>query len=123
MADFMAEGYFERHIRRMRAIYQSRRRLLVRLLRRYLDGLVEVDAPDAGMNLIAWLPRTMNDVRVSRALASVGVDALPMSAWAIERRLRPGLLLGYSGIREPELREGVLRLRNALIPTRVSGSS
>ncbi len=114
MADFMSEGHFERHIRRMRTMYRSRRQLLVRLLRRELAGLVEVDAPDAGMNLIAWLPAGMNDVEASRVLASVDVDALPLSAWTLERRLRPGLLLGYSGVREPDLRIGVGRLRDAL---------
>lgn len=114
LADFLAEGHFERHVRRMRVIYRARRALLVRLLRRGLAGLVEVDAPDAGMNLIAWLPPGTNDARVSAALAEAGVDSVPLSACSLKRQLRPGLLLGFSGIREPELREGFARLRTVL---------
>jgi GntR family transcriptional regulator / MocR family aminotransferase len=110
----MNEGHFERHIRQMRAIYQARRELFVKLLTRDCAGLVDVDAPDAGMNLIAWLPPSARDADVSAALARAGVDSVPLSACAMKRRLRPGLLLGFSGIREADLREGVTRLRRVL---------
>ena len=114
MADFMREGYFERHIRRMRAIYRARRELFVDLLASECRGLVEVDAPDAGMNLIAWLPASLSDRTASAALQDEGLDSLPLSRCAMKQRLRPGLLLGFSGIREPDLREGVRRLQRVL---------
>lgn len=114
LADFMAAGHFERHVRRMRTIYAERRQLLVGLLQRQLAGLVEIDAPDAGMNLIAWLPPGVDDAAVSRELADAGVDSLPVSACALERRLRPGLILGYSGVREADLRRGIAPLRRVV---------
>jgi len=117
MADFMSEGYFERHVRQMRAIYQSRRELFVKLLKRDCAGLLEVDAPDAGMNLIAWLDpqgALSDDRRVCTMLAKASIDALPLSACAMKRKLRPGLLLGFSGIREADLRDGVQKLRSVL---------
>jgi GntR family transcriptional regulator/MocR family aminotransferase len=114
LADFIGEGHFERHIRRMRATYQMRRKLLVSLLRRELADGAQVDAPDAGMNLILWLPRGTSDVGVTRALAAEGIDALPISACSVERRMPPGLLLGYSGVRPAELREGATRLARVL---------
>jgi GntR family transcriptional regulator/MocR family aminotransferase len=117
MADFMREGYFERHIRQMRAIYESRRNLFVELLTRDCAGLVEVDAPDSGMNLIAWLPPSMNEEAVCAAVRAAGLDLMPVSSCAIKRRMRPGMLLGFSGIREAELRDGVSRLRRVLEQT------
>jgi GntR family transcriptional regulator/MocR family aminotransferase len=114
MADFMREGHFERHIRRMRSIYQARRELFVDLLRRESRGLLDVDAPDAGMNLIAWLPPGASDRKVSHALRTAGLETLPLSSCATQRRLRPGLLLGFSGVREPDLRDGVNRLARNL---------
>ena len=117
MADFMREGYFERHIRQMRAIYESRRDLFVKLLARECGNLVDVDAPDSGMNLIAWLPPATDEAAVVAALLANGLDVLPLSSCAIKRRLRPGLLLGFSGIREAELRDGVVRLRRVLEQT------
>jgi GntR family transcriptional regulator/MocR family aminotransferase len=114
MADFMAEGHFERHVRRMREIYRARRTLLVQLLRRDLAGLLEVDAPDAGMNVLAWLPPGTSDRRVAMALGRRGIDVTPLSIFTVRRSLRPGLLLGFSGMRESELRRGVLGLRRVL---------
>jgi len=114
MADFMQEGHFERHIRRMRSIYQARRELFVDLLRRECSGLLEVEAPDAGMNLIAWLPAGTSDRKISQALREEGLETLPLSSCVMTRRLRPGLLLGFSGIREPDLRDGVGRLARQL---------
>jgi GntR family transcriptional regulator/MocR family aminotransferase len=114
MAEFIREGHFDRHIRRMRTIYQSRRNLLVKLLTRELGGLLEIDAPDSGMNLMAWLPRRMNDAKVSARLLEEGIDAIPLSAFVLKQRRRPGLLLGFSGIREPDIRVGVSRLRRVL---------
>ena len=114
MADFMREGHFERHIRRMRSIYQTRRELFVDLLQRECAGLLDVEAPDAGMNLIAWLPTGTSDRKISQALRATGLETLPLSSCVMQRRLRPGLLLGFSGIREPDLREGVTRLAQQL---------
>jgi GntR family transcriptional regulator/MocR family aminotransferase len=114
MTDFIVDGHFERHIRRMREMYRRRRDVLVALLARSLGDLVKIDAPDSGMNLIVWLPTALNDARVAAALLAAGVDALPISAFALARRMRPGLLLGYSGVREPELRDGVIALKKVL---------
>ena len=98
----------------MRAMYHSRRQLLVTLLRRELGDRVRIDAPDAGLNLIVWLPTGSSDVATSEALADEGVDALPLSSCVLRRKLPPGLLLGYSGVRPAELREGVTRLARVL---------
>jgi GntR family transcriptional regulator/MocR family aminotransferase len=114
MADFMAAGHFERHIRRMRAIYRARRQMLTTLIERALGGLVEVDAPDAGMNLIVWLPPALSDTAVAAALYGAGIDALPMSKCSIENKMRPGLLLGFSGVREADLKSGVAVLQRVV---------
>lgn len=126
MADFMRQGHFERHVRQMRAIYQGRRELFVELLQRECAGLVDVQAPDAGMNLIAWLPHRgplSDDRQVCAALAGAGVDALPVSACVMERQLRPGLLLGFSGIRESDIRDGVIKLRRTLQSCQGAGAA
>jgi GntR family transcriptional regulator/MocR family aminotransferase len=114
MADFMAGGHFDRHIRRMRAIYKSRRQLLLSLLARALGSLVEVEAPDAGLNLLVWLPPALSDRAVADALRAANIDALPLSMFGSDRKLRPGLMLGFSGIREPDMKAGVATLQRVL---------
>src|SRR5207245_851758 len=57
LADFINEGHFARHIRRMRTLYEERQAILVAAARRELEGLIEVAPADAGMHLVGWLPK------------------------------------------------------------------
>lgn len=117
MADFIADGHFERHIRRMRTLYQERQRLLVGCAAASLGGLLEMTPSDAGMTLVGWLPDGVRDEDATAAAQSHGVDVLPLSRFA-SQPVRAGLLLGYAGVREWEIREGVDRLRLALMGRR-----
>jgi GntR family transcriptional regulator / MocR family aminotransferase len=109
MTDFMTEGHFERHIRRMRTVYQERQALLVQLADQELSHWMRVDPSDAGMTLIGWLERRVDDVAVARQAAKRNIDLLALSSMAVNR-IRPGVLLGYAGVREHEIRDGVGRL-------------
>jgi GntR family transcriptional regulator / MocR family aminotransferase len=114
MADFMAEGHFERHIRRMRAVYVERQAALVAAARAHLSEWLTVVPADAGLTLIGWLPDGWDDAAVARAAADDQIDVLALSAFCMERRLPPGLLLGYSGVRSDELEAGARRLTQTL---------
>ena len=116
LADFIAEGHFERHIRRMRVLYQGRQELLVRLLRKALGPSIDVSRADAGMNLVLWLPRNIDDAQVADAGAVVGLDLIPLSRLYLQRDPQPrsGLLLGFGGIREQDLVDGVAKLESLL---------
>src|SRR5262249_24442085 len=56
LADFLTEGHFVRHVRRMRVLYAERQAALVRAAARDLGGLLDVRAAEAGMHLIGWQP-------------------------------------------------------------------
>ena len=114
LAHFINEGHFARHIRKMRALYQERQAALIEAASRELDGLLEVNAAEAGMHLIGWLPDKMNDQFVSRKAASSGVDVRPLSFYCIEAKHRPGLLLGYTGVQEAEIFQGAKKLATSL---------
>jgi GntR family transcriptional regulator/MocR family aminotransferase len=114
IADLMHEGHFARHIRRTRALYAERQAILLDAAKRELAGMVEVAAAEAGMHLVGWLPEGMSDAEASRKAARHGVDAPPLSAYALEPVRRGALLLGYAAVGEAEIRAGVRRLRAAL---------
>jgi GntR family transcriptional regulator/MocR family aminotransferase len=113
MTDFIAGGHFERHLRKMRELYHERQQVLVAAAGQELEGLLEVRPADAGMTLLARLPEGMQDGEVHRAAMKGGVDVLPLSRFS-SREMPPGLLLGYAGVRDWEIREGVTRLRQVL---------
>jgi GntR family transcriptional regulator/MocR family aminotransferase len=115
VAEFLAEGHFARHIRRMRTLYAERQAALVSAARRECAGLLEVSPADAGMHLVAWLPKGSSDGEASRRAAAAGVIAPPLSAYYHAGVARPGLLLGYSSISRRKIYEGARRLAAAMI--------
>ena len=66
------------------------------------------------MHLVGWLPEGMDDAAASRSAFEHGVEAPPLSAYALERKPRGGLLLGYTAMGTREIREGMRRLAQAL---------
>jgi GntR family transcriptional regulator / MocR family aminotransferase len=114
LADFINEGHFARHIRRMRTLYEDRQEILVAAARRELDGLIEVAPAEAGMHLIGWLPKNVNDKTASARARHYDVDAAPLSTFSANKLPRGGLVLGYTGVNSKQIKEGVKRLAKAL---------
>jgi GntR family transcriptional regulator/MocR family aminotransferase len=107
VADFITEGHFLRHIRQMRALYAHRQQILVEVVRQELHGAIELEEHEAGMHLIGWLPQGLDDRLVSQLVAQQGIDVQALSVYSEQKPERPGLLLGYAGVNEQEIREGV----------------
>ncbi|HEX5706610.1 MAG TPA: PLP-dependent aminotransferase family protein [Pyrinomonadaceae bacterium] len=115
VADFINEGHFARHIRRMRTLYAERQAALVEAARESLGGLLEINPADAGLHLVGWLPEGTDDRAASDAAAAQGLQTQPLSAFGVrDGDRRAGLVLGYAAFDEREIREGVKRLRTAL---------
>ena len=114
VAEFITEGHFERHIRRMRTLYQRRQELLVHVLKRRLGERIDLTSSDAGMNLVVWLPPHLDDRLVVAEAKKYDLDLMPLSALTVAHYRRPGLLLGFGGIQEREIIEGVDRLERVL---------
>jgi GntR family transcriptional regulator/MocR family aminotransferase len=115
VAEFLSEGHFARHIRRMRTLYAERQRALVSAARRHFAGLLELSPADAGMHLVAWLPDGANDREASRRAAAAGVSAPALSRYSVRAAQRPALLLGYASLNQQTIDEGAERLAGAMI--------
>jgi GntR family transcriptional regulator/MocR family aminotransferase len=111
LTDFIAEGHFTRHLRRMRTLYSERR---AALLEAASELPLEIDSPEAGIHCIGWLPDGMDDLAVGHQAAAYGLDLWPVSAFCLEPLARKGLLLGYGGFSVQEIKDGVRRLAAAL---------
>jgi GntR family transcriptional regulator/MocR family aminotransferase len=114
LSDFIRDGQFERHLRRMRVLYAERQALLVAAARRDLEGLVDVNPSDSGLHLIGWLGHGLDDGVVACEAASNGVDVWPLSLHSLHPYPRAALLLGYGGLTPLEIHAGVQRLARAL---------
>ena len=114
LADFIAEGHFARHLRRMRQLYRERRDALVAAIRSDLAAELEVLDGQAGLHLVATLKNGGSDQEIAVAAARQGLWAMPLSSCHLTEPARQGLVLGYAGTSVPEILDGVRRLRGVL---------
>ncbi len=114
LADFIGEGHYARHVRRMRALYEERRDALRDAAAERLGGHLTLDSMDAGMHTAGWLPPGTDDRLVSEALLAADVDAGPMSRYWMGPGARSGLMLGYAAYSPELIREAVERMARVL---------
>lgn len=110
LAEFIAEGHFTRHLRRMRSLYAKRRLMLLEAVR----GLpFEVDAPEAGMHFVGWLPAGIDDTTIAQQAALHDVCIIPISTSGIAPRQHQGIMLGFAAVNQQDIASGVRRLQAA----------
>ena len=114
VADFIAEGHFERHLRRLRREYGSRRQVLVSALQHELGSKVHFSKTEAGLHVMLYLEPDRDEAAIVKAAAAAGVGIYPGRLYHLERPARPSILLGFSGLNEEEIVEGVTRLARVL---------
>jgi GntR family transcriptional regulator/MocR family aminotransferase len=115
VADFINEGHFARHIRRMRSLYRARQDALVAAAREHLADFAVVSASPTGMHLIAWLRSDLDDRRVGQLAYEAGIEAAPLSLYCANASHPPALVLGYAAVSEEAMTEAVRGLRDVLI--------
>jgi len=114
LADFIDQGHYARHVRRVRATCEERRDVLLAAARRDLTSWLELEEPETGLHTVGWLRPGLDDRIASDAAVRLGVEVAPLSGLSIAHRARPGLLLGYAAYRPGEIRAGIRRLAEAL---------
>jgi len=114
LCDFIREGHFARHVRRMRELYAERLSVLVESARERLSGLLEIPEVEAGLRTVAWLRGGILAERAARAAAEYDVEVIPLSQYAYGRARRDGIVLGFAAVDAREIRRGVEQLGRAL---------
>lgn len=94
LAELLASGGFDRHIRRMGTQHRRRRDHLVAALAGTLPTW-RVSGTAAGLHLVVHLPDGHDEVAVAAAAQGCGLDARPLSNYTVETRAAPGLVVGY----------------------------
>ena len=120
LAEFLADGHFARHLRRMRARYRLRRDALLEGLDRHCEDLLSVPNADAGLHVTGLLPEGVDDAEVIRRMAPRGLTATPLSACYAGNQRRSGLLLGFGGSTERSL-SAATRVLGAILRESVGG--
>jgi GntR family transcriptional regulator/MocR family aminotransferase len=113
LADFIARGELERHLRRMRLRYAQRRQTLL--------GALARDLPDwrpcgsaGGLHQLIVLPGHVDEPALLAAAARHGVGIEGLSLHSYIGDCPPGLVLGHAHLAEPAIERGVRLLTDAL---------
>ena len=119
MADFIEEGHFARHVRRVRVVCGQRRTALVEAIRTELGPAVQLLGDPAGMYLTVALSGRFRDREIALRAARQHLWAAPLSERYLAKPERQGLVLGYGGTSTEEIAQGVRRLKDVLAAPRV----
>src|SRR6266850_5203871 len=76
LCDFIIEGHFARHIRRMRELYAERLQVLLESAKERFSGLLEISSVEAGLQTIGWLKRGVRAQRIAELAVSRNVEVV-----------------------------------------------
>jgi GntR family transcriptional regulator / MocR family aminotransferase len=114
LADFIREGHFSRHLRRMRQLYAERRIRLVESIRKEFGHALDIVGTEAGMHLCVTLPKGLSDVALSKMAAGQKLWLWPLSPCYLGGAPRPGFILGFGNTPAQETPAAVHRFRALL---------
>jgi GntR family transcriptional regulator/MocR family aminotransferase len=120
LTDFIVQGHFARHLRRMREVYAERLSVLLEEARLRLAGLLEISPVEAGLQTAAWLCGGIGAESAAVAAAKRNVDVTPLNRYSQGTLARGALQLGFAALDVKEIRRGVRELARALATTEVS---
>ncbi len=96
LADFIEEGHFASHIRKMRQTYAERRRLLQSVLAPIANAGARLSPVDSGLHLVVEFDPHIDDIHIAKMAAEQGLRVYPLSNYCIGEKQERGLIIGYA---------------------------
>jgi GntR family transcriptional regulator/MocR family aminotransferase len=115
LADFISEGHFSAHVRRMRRVYKRRQSIFVEALVRGLGSQIPVVRPPGGMQMSLILPKEYKAEEVSLSAAAAGLHARPLAIYASTDAAPNALHLGYAAIPDRRIEPATEALAAAIL--------
>jgi len=114
LAEFITEGHFGHHLRRMRQNYADRIGVLKTAADKELDGVLDVVHAGAGIRTLGWLKTWKSDQDAAQKAQKLGLEVDSLSTFTMKYKQPPALMLGFASCNPAELRRGVSVLASAL---------
>lgn len=114
---FMKEGYFESHIRKMRKLYQARHKILLRVIQEHMGSRVRIIGQKSGMHLMLDVYNRSSEELIEQAFQQGVLVYTPRLHWLNPEECPPSyIMLGFGGLSEEKIREGIVLLSKAWFP-------
>lgn len=118
LAKFIREGYFERHLSRMKKYYQAKGELLMRILKQSsLLPTISINGGKSGTHLLLKVDTSLTDTEIKWGASQQNILIACLSEFCgeIKEEYRHTLVLNYSDMEEKDIREAVRRLGNIFV--------
>lgn len=96
VADFMEQGHFARHLRKMRLLYTARRGYLVDALTQIMGDRLQAQPQAGGIHVMAHLDIPQRDTTLAAAAQAKGLAIQALSSWRMRKSSQGGLLMGFA---------------------------
>jgi GntR family transcriptional regulator/MocR family aminotransferase len=113
-SDFIVEGHFGRHLRKMRQLYQQKQQYCLQLIAEFLPD-AKLHARYAGLHISIEFPYTVADQQLTTELLRQGYRVQPLSRYVFSGTRRTGLVIGLANTTEQQLLLG-MQLIARLLP-------
>jgi GntR family transcriptional regulator/MocR family aminotransferase len=113
LADFIRDGHYSTHLRRMRSIYRERLEALEAAATEFCAGALRLRPIHTGLHAVADL-HAVDDERVCEEARERGIEVAPLRMYYVGRGAANGLLLGFAATPSDTLRRGMERLAAAI---------
>ena len=115
--EFIRDGYFERHLNKMRKIYRNKHDVLLESLKPF-EGQFEISGEHAGLHLLLTAKKNTAEDDYIRAAAEKKVKVYGLSDSMVAQATgKATILLGFGGLKEDEIIDGVNLLKEAWMNT------
>jgi GntR family transcriptional regulator / MocR family aminotransferase len=115
LAEFLGDGHFDRHVRRIRKIYAARASAFEHAAQKYWRDLIDVP-PVSGLDVVGRLPSFDEHTAVQK-LKAAGIEAAPLGRYTHRHTQRPALVMGFAPFSEEEIDRAAQRFAAALHET------
>ena len=110
LCDFIEQGHFGRHLRRMRKIYEERLAVLLDCGRLHLGEYLQISNIEAGLQTIGFLKGNLTAEAVAQRAAAEHIDIVPLSRYCHSCSVAEGLQIGFAAVHEEQIKSGVVKL-------------
>ena len=114
LTDWITQGHFERHIRKMRQLYNLRRQALIAAFQKYFGDRVTILGANAGIHVMVKIETHIPDSIIIQKAAGIGVGLISAREYYLNPQFQGEFIFGYAQLEEAEIEQGILKLSQIL---------
>lgn len=115
LADFIKLGHMERHMRRMRSLYELKRKLVITTLKNLFGDRASILGDNAGINVLVRFQTDLSDDAVVAGCKRLGVGLKSTRDYYLEGSTPGEFVINYGGLRDEEIIDGLNRLAQVIV--------